>query len=112
VVKGSRRGAIAANDVHLGDGRSATSPASGYVVWAEQCLDFIPGARSFTQSRYPRATRQESQRRRESRRGGHRQRGALHLLIFFSTVTWETSSVRLTEQVKELGSPIFCVATC
>jgi hypothetical protein len=107
MVKGSRRGAIAANDVHLGDGRSAMSPVSGYGVWAEQCLDFILGVRSFTQSRYPRATGHESQRQREFGRGGHQRRGALHLLIFFSTVPWETSSVRLIEQVKELGSPIF-----
>jgi hypothetical protein len=107
MVKGSRHGAIAANGVHLGDGRSATSPTSGYGVWAEQCLDFIPGARSFTQSRYPRATEHESQRRHESGRGGHRRRGASHLKIFFSTIPWETSLARVTEQVKELGSPIF-----
>jgi hypothetical protein len=60
VVKGSRRGAIATNGVPLGDGRSATSPASGYVDWAEQCSDFIPGARSFTLRSYPCATGHES----------------------------------------------------
>jgi hypothetical protein len=43
VVKGSRRGAIAVNGVHPGDGRSATSPASGWATAQPQCSEFIHG---------------------------------------------------------------------
>ena len=108
MVKGSRRGAIATNDVHLGDGRSATSPASGYGVWAEECPNFIPGARSFSQSCYPRVTGRESQRRRESGRKGHRRRGAMHLKIFPSPLYHcDPSSERLTKQIERPNSPAF-----
>jgi hypothetical protein len=43
VVKGSRRGAIMVNGVHLGDNRSATSSASGWATERPQCSEFIHG---------------------------------------------------------------------
>jgi hypothetical protein len=69
VVKGSRRGAIAVNDIHLGDGRSATSPTSGYGAWAEQWSELIHGEDFSTANRNPHRRGHESRRRRKSKRG-------------------------------------------
>jgi hypothetical protein len=41
VVKGSWHGAIIVNGVHPGDGRSATSPTSGWATERTQCSEFI-----------------------------------------------------------------------
>jgi hypothetical protein len=106
VVKGSWRGTITANDVHLDDGRSATLPASGWGDRAKQCPKFIPGEDLFTRSHYQRVTGRESWRRRESERAGHQRRGVMHLKIFFSLLyhqnaiqsTWQSRSKALVLQ--------------
>jgi hypothetical protein len=51
VVKGSRHGAIMANDIHLDDGRSATSPASGWGDRAATVSHTHPRWRSFHSDR-------------------------------------------------------------
>jgi hypothetical protein len=71
----------------------------GTATGRPQCPDLIHDEDLFTQSRYPRVTRRESHRRRESMRKGHQRRGASHLKILFSTIPWELYSGRLTEQL-------------
>jgi hypothetical protein len=105
MVKGSRRGTIAMNGVHLGDGRSATSPASGYGAWAEQCSKPIHDEDFSTADRNPHRRGHESRCRRESEHGGHRRRGGMNLKIFSCTVPWPSSSVVLTARFEEPCSP-------
>jgi hypothetical protein len=69
VVKGSLHGAIAVNSVHLGDGRSATSPSSGYDAWADKCSELIHSEDFSTADRNPHRRGHGSWRRRESERG-------------------------------------------
>jgi hypothetical protein len=87
---------------------TATRPrrdARGYDTRRPQCPDLIHGEDLFTLRCYPRVTGHESQR--QSGRMGHRQRGALHLKIFFTIVPWEHHSGRLTKQFAGPNSPIF-----
>jgi hypothetical protein len=98
-VKGSRRGTIAVNGVHLGDGRSAMSPASRYDAWAEQCSELIHGEDFSTVDRNPHHRGHETRHRRESEHevtGGEMQRTCD---LFQSTVPSELHTERLTEHV-------------
>jgi hypothetical protein len=107
VVEGSWRGAITTTGVHLGDGRSATSPASGYDVWATTVPRPHPRRDLLTWSGYPHVTRHEWERRRESGRGFTG--GDVHCTwdLLQVTVPLELHSERLTELIEALYSSIF-----
>jgi hypothetical protein len=56
----------------------------------EQCLKLTRGEDLFTPRRYPGTSEHESPQQRESRRGGHRRQGALHLGSSSVTVPLES----------------------
>jgi hypothetical protein len=108
VVNWSRRGAVTANDIHLDDGRSATSPAqvdgrqSGHSAPISSApRSFHPGSLS---TRYwSRIVAPTLIRVRIS----PAPRGDAPEDLFQSTVLLECHSECLTEHIKGLGSPIF-----
>jgi hypothetical protein len=55
---------------------------SGWATEQPQCFDFIHGEMFSLEGHYPRVNGRESQRRRESERGGHRQRDTANLRSF------------------------------
>jgi hypothetical protein len=106
MVKGSQLGTIAANGVHLGNGRSATSPTSGYGNRAATVPRPHPRRRSFHISQSARSPGTNCSTD-EDRGVGSSAVSSVNLRSFARTVPWRSPSVCLTERFEERFSPIF-----